>query len=104
MEILGGVLAGAGTSSTGDAPGNGLLLVALDPARWGGAEAFLAGVDAVADALTAVEPAPGFDRVRLPGEPEDETEARRRADGIPIPEATWMELAALAARPRRPAG
>ena len=94
VEILGGVLAGAGTSSTGDAPGNGLLLVALDPARWGGAEAFLAGVDAVADAVTAVDPAPEFDRVRLPGEPEAETEARRRAEGIPVPEATWEELAA----------
>ena len=98
VEILGGVLAGAGTSSTGDAPGNGLLLVALDPARWGGAEAFFAGVDAVAEAVTAVDPAPEFDRVRLPGEPEAETEARRRAEGIPVPEATWEELLAVATR------
>ena len=104
VEVLGGVLAGAGTSSTGDAPGNGLVLDRPRPGALGWRRGFLAGVDAVADALTAVEPAPEFDRVRLPGEPEAETEARRRAEGIPIPEATWEELAALAAWPRRPAG
>jgi uncharacterized oxidoreductase len=98
VEILGGVLAGAGTASTGDAPGNGLVLVALDPARFGGAEAFAAGVEAVAAAVTAVEPAPGVDRVRLPGEPEAETEAIRRAEGIPIPEPTWAEISEVSAR------
>jgi LDH2 family malate/lactate/ureidoglycolate dehydrogenase len=36
--------------------------------------------------------------VRLPGEPEGEVEAQRRRDGIPIAEATWSELAALATR------
>lgn len=98
VEILGGVLAGAGTASTGAAPGNGLVLIALHPARFGGADAFRGGVDAVADAVTAVEPAPGFDRVRLPGEPEVETEARRRTEGIPIPDATWDELLEVATR------
>jgi LDH2 family malate/lactate/ureidoglycolate dehydrogenase len=98
VEILGGVLAGAGTSSTGEAPGNGLVLLALDPARWGAMDTFHAGVEAVAASVTAVEPAAGVDRVRLPGEPEVETEARRRAEGIPIPEATWRELLEIAGR------
>jgi LDH2 family malate/lactate/ureidoglycolate dehydrogenase len=98
VELLGGALAGAGCASTGAAPGNGLVLVVLDPAAWGEPAAFLAEVDAVAAAVLAVEPAPGHDRVRLPGEPEAETEAKRRAEGIPLDEATWRELTALAAR------
>jgi uncharacterized oxidoreductase len=96
VELLGGALAGAGCASVGAAPGNGLVLLALDPAAWRERAAFLADVDAVAGAVLAVEPAPGFDRVRLPGEPEAETEARRRAEGIPIPEATWRQLAGVA--------
>jgi LDH2 family malate/lactate/ureidoglycolate dehydrogenase len=97
VELLGGVLAGAGCASLGESPGNGLVLIALDPARFGG-ESFLAGVDRVAKAALAVEPAPGFDRVRLPGEPELETEAKRRTEGIPIREATWAEISEVSAR------
>lgn len=37
----------------------------------------------------------GFDRVRLPGEPELENRVKR-ASGIPLPDATWNELRALA--------
>ena len=42
-------------------------------------------------------PAPGFDAVLLPGEPERQCEARRRVAGIPIPEATWTAIGAAAA-------
>ena len=96
-EILGGVLAGAGCSSVGDAPGNGVVLLALSPDAWQGIGSFLDGVDRVADVITSVPPAEGVDRVRLPGEPERECETVRRRDGIPVPEATWNELAGLAA-------
>jgi LDH2 family malate/lactate/ureidoglycolate dehydrogenase len=73
------------------------VLIALHPARFGGVESFAAGVEAVAAAVTEVEPAPGVDRVKLPGEPEAETEARRRSEGIPVPDPTWEELRAVAA-------
>ncbi len=96
-EVLGGVLAGAGCASAGDAPGNGVLLVALAPDAWRDPASFLDGVDRVADAVLSVPPANGVDRVRLPGEPERECEATRRRDGIPVPEATWQELVQLAA-------
>jgi LDH2 family malate/lactate/ureidoglycolate dehydrogenase len=98
VELLGGALAGAGCSSVGESPGNGLVLLALDPARWRAREAFLADVDAVADAVLGVEPAPGVDRVRLPGEPETEVETRRRREGIPLADATWEALTGLASR------
>ena len=90
VEILGGVVAGAGCASLGAEPGNGLVLIALYPVP--------SGVDEVADAVRAVPPAPGVERVLLPGDPEAQTEERRRREGIPVPEATWEEFAAVAAR------
>jgi uncharacterized oxidoreductase len=98
VELLGGALTGAGCASTGAAPGNGVVLVAFAPDSWGDPDVFLAQVDAVARTLVAVEPAPGVDRVRLPGDIELEVEAERRRAGIPVPDATWAELAGHAAR------
>jgi LDH2 family malate/lactate/ureidoglycolate dehydrogenase len=95
-ELLGGVLAGAGCASAGDEPGNGVVMVLLDPARWRPLETFLAGVDRAVDAVCRVPPAPGFRRVQLPGGPEAEVEAERRVRGIPVPEATWREFAQTA--------
>ncbi len=96
-ELLGGVLVGAGCASTGADPGNGLVLIVLDPAGWRPLDSFVAEVNRVADAVSAVPAADGFERVRLPGEPELELEAERRAEGIPIPDATWREFAHAAA-------
>jgi len=96
-EILGGALAGAGCASTGDNPGNGVVLLALAPDAWGGSASVRAGVDRAVEAIGSVPPAEGFDRVRLPGEPERECEQARRTTGIPIPEATYGQLVELAA-------
>lgn len=98
VELLGGALAGAGCALLGHSPGNGLVLVALDPAAWRDRTGFLAEVDAVAEALSAAEPADGVDRVRLPGEPETEIEAIRRVEGIPIPDGIWGGLTEAAER------
>jgi len=92
VEILGGVLAGAGTASTGEAPGNGLVLLALDPGRFRDRDTFLGAVDRVIEAVAAVPAAAGVDRVRLPGEPEAETESVRRLEAVPVGEGTWLEL------------
>jgi hypothetical protein len=37
-------------------------------------------------------PAPGFDEVLLPGEPEACVRARRERQGVPIPEETWQAV------------
>lgn len=89
-EVLGGLVAGAGCAALGDQPGNGLALVALHPAP--------AGVDALVRAVRATPPASGFERVQAPGDPETETEAARRRDGIPVPEATWQSFVELGGR------
>lgn len=57
----------------------GVLMIALDPARFAGG-AMLA--QRVAEAVEAIRRQPGD--VLYPGEPEERAEAQRRRDGIPI--------------------
>jgi uncharacterized oxidoreductase len=91
VEVLGGVLAGEGCASAGDDPGNGFVLVVID-----GGDGFPDGAARAVRAVEAVPPAAGFDRVRTPGDPELETEARRERDGIPLSEHTWAGLVGAA--------
>ena len=42
--------------------------------------------------VRAVPPAPGFEQVRVPGDPEVETQARREREGIPIAEDVWRRV------------
>ena len=37
-----------------------------------------------------LEPAPGFEEVLVPGDPEARTRAMRRRDGIPIEDDVWQ--------------
>jgi uncharacterized oxidoreductase len=97
-ELLGGILAGAGTAATGDEPGNGLVVVAIDPGRLCPPAELEQRVARVLGALRAVRPAPGIERVLAPGDLEADTEARRRREGIPIPDGTWSAVLGVAAR------
>jgi LDH2 family malate/lactate/ureidoglycolate dehydrogenase len=90
-EVLGGVLAGEGAASTGADPGNGFVLIALDPG-----ETFAAGAADVVAAVESCEPAAGFERVMAPGGPELDEERRRSASGIPFSAETWRSFAAAA--------
>lgn len=46
----------------------------------------------MAQSTRAVAPAPGFERVRMPGDPEADTRAQRSADSIPIADDLWSML------------
>jgi LDH2 family malate/lactate/ureidoglycolate dehydrogenase len=111
IEILTGVLAGAGlsyelvnTSMTGrpsssaDASAGtvGNLFVALDPDCFAGREAFLDGIARLSAAVKATPPAPGVQEVLLPGELESRSAEQARRLGIALPESTVEALAALA--------
>ena len=48
------------------------------------------------DQIRSVPPAPGFDEVILPGDLEARAEETRGRDGIPIADALWERLEALA--------
>jgi len=103
VEVLGGVLTGAAiTHGIGnmyadfDRPQDvGHFLIAIDIARFLPREEFLARMDALAAEAHAIAPAPGFDAVLVPGEPEERSRAARAAGGVPLGDATIAELRAL---------
>jgi uncharacterized oxidoreductase len=95
-ELLGGALTGGGTwhydESSKQRVLNGMLTIVLDARQLGTAAAFEREARLFLDWLRKSRPAPGFDRVRIAGEPEREMHERRSRDGIPVDEATWEEI------------
>jgi len=95
-ELLGGALTGGGTwhyeESSKQRVMNGMLVVIIDPKRLGTAAAFEREARLFLDWLRKSRPAPGFDRVRIAGEPEREMRAKRSRDGIPVDDITWEEI------------
>lgn len=76
----------------------GVFVLAIDPVAFGDADAYRSMVAAVLDAAEREKPAPGFERVLVPGDPERASRAEREREGIPIPEATWQDLAVIGER------
>jgi hydroxycarboxylate dehydrogenase B len=101
-ELLGGALTGGGTwhypESSKRRVLNGMLSILIDPARLGTADAFAREAREYLDWIRKSPPAPGFDRVRIAGEPERETRARRSREGIPVDGETWNEIRAAGAK------
>lgn len=92
-ELLGGALAGEWTAQPAHPRNtnivNHMLMFVLDPEALGAGAAFQDEVREMVAYLRGTTPASGFDRVRVPGEPEQEARAARLADGIPIDGNSW---------------
>ncbi len=58
---------------------------------------FQRAADLLAEHLKAVPPAPGFDEVLSPGEPELRMKERRQREGVPLPDPTWQAVVRTAA-------
>ena len=101
-ELLGGALTGGGTWHSDDKSKrrvwNGMLSILIDPARIDSAGVFGEETRAFLDALRKTPVAPGFDKVRIAGEPEREVRARREREGIPVDATTWAEIVAAAGK------
>lgn len=93
VDILGGILSGAGRARPGRGPvRNGVLMVCLDVEHFMPAAQFHAEV---ADLFAFVRSAPlaqGATEILIPGEPEERTERHRSEQGIPIEEETWRQI------------
>lgn len=104
IEILGAVLAGAGTALTEEATlgtstfGNGGLFIVLDPTLFCDLVRFKAEVGAVCHAIKKVPRREGSSEILVPGEPEYRSQREREASGIPIPDPVWEALRSLGAR------
>ena len=99
-ELLGGALTGGGTwhypESSKRRVLNGMLSIVIDPRRFGTAAAFEREAHAYLEWVRQSPPGPGFDRVRIAGEPEREYRAKREREGIPVDLETWNEIRAAA--------
>lgn len=92
-DIFAGAIAGGSCSHADrDQVANGWFALFIDPAAFSG-EAFYADqVSQLAAWLKSSKPREGFDKVRLPGEPEQQAHEQRAAEGIPIEHDTWEKL------------
>lgn len=98
LEIIPTLLAGfAPASSPNYQPGNPTLILALDIDFFTDRATFDAEVEGLLTRISATQALDGVERVLLPGEPEHLAAQERRVSGIPVPDATWRELTALAA-------
>ena len=70
----------------------GHSFVVINPEFFGGKDAFRARTDAMIDELKRCPPAEGAKEILYPGELEWRREARARAEGIDLPEASEKEL------------
>jgi len=101
-ELLGGALTGGGTwhypEGTKRRVLNGMLSIVIDPDKLGTRAVFEREAHEYLEWIRKSPPAPGFDRVRIAGEPEREYRAARERDGIPVDESTWNEIRAAAGK------
>jgi hydroxycarboxylate dehydrogenase B len=97
IEALGGILSGMGPAMLpAYGAGNGMFVLALEVDAFIPVERFMGQVEDMAQVLEDTPPAPGVERVLLPGEPELRSAERRGREGIPVAEATWREVCELA--------
>ncbi len=105
LDILGGVLTGSGFA-TGvksiiqqwDEPQHvGHFFIAIDPVRFLPWEDFCARLKALYAILRAAQRVDSETPILIPGEHEDRLEQKRRAEGIPIDDATLETLRGLTA-------
>lgn len=103
IDLLAGALTGSGSADAVVGPyspqgrsRSGHLVIALQPDAFGDSHAFAERVSDLVVATTTGPTAPGFDRVRVPGEREAELESQGRRSGAQLPEKTRSELRALA--------
>ena len=75
-----------------------MLTTLFDPAKLSPGALFGSEMKAFIDWVKASPPQPGFDKVRIAGEPEREMCARRMAEGIPVDETSWADILKAAER------
>lgn len=101
-EMMAGALTGGGTCLPEryhrQTIINNMMTIILDPAAIDVDEVFGREVTAMTDHITASPPAPGVEKVMVPGDPERKSAAARGRDGIPIDDQTWQELVDTAHR------
>jgi uncharacterized oxidoreductase len=97
VEVLSGILSGAGFSCPGPTPEqmNGMFILALNVAWFVPLDQFRKQVDQLTAYIKSARPLPGGGPVLIPGEPDREEAERRMREGIPFSEQAWAKVAGV---------
>ncbi|WP_137176704.1 Ldh family oxidoreductase [Roseomonas sp. AR75] len=98
VEALTSGLSGHGRAEAPTGWGANVFVLVLDPAKFGGAERFLAESGWMARAVHGNPPRPGFDAARLPGDGAMARKAKALAEGVALHPSIPPALEKLAAR------
>ena len=98
VEALTGGLAGFGRADPSEGWGATVFVQVLDPAAFGGTDAFTRQMDALVDACHNATPRPGVARVRLPGENGMKLHREQTANGVALFPAILPALAPWAGK------
>jgi L-lactate dehydrogenase len=96
VELLTQGLSGYGRADSPTGTAQSLFVQVLDPAAFGGREAFLRQSSWIADACRANRPPVGGPPVRLPGEKAAKLRRQALAEGVPVSVETIAALKVLA--------
>ena len=91
-EVLGGALSGNGCTAPNKRFANGMFSFYVDPARIDPEELFSPEVARYVDFVKAAKPSQAGTETLTPGEAEQRSAAKRRAEGVPLPADTWSAL------------
>jgi uncharacterized oxidoreductase len=98
IDAIAGGLSWAGCSTDQPTRGaSGYLALAIDIASFIDPGEYKRETRALVDWVKSSPTMPGHDKVRVPGDIEDETRRRREAEGLNIEDATWSAICATAA-------
>lgn len=75
---------------------NSMLATVIDLSKLGDPQAMAADIQAVKSHVKSARPAPGFDEVLTPGEPEKRNAVTRGKQGIDVDDTTWRDIRAAA--------
>jgi L-lactate dehydrogenase len=94
VEALALAMSGYGRHSAPETFGQSVFISSIDPAFFGGREAFLSETSHLVRAVHASRPVPGNGMVRLPGERAQALAREQRRDGLDIDSETLRAIAA----------
>lgn len=96
MDLLGGILSGAGSGLMTKRYGNGVLLQVIDPAAFTDPLAYRKRIDDYTAYLKSAQRRTGVEEVLLPGEIERQRRAQRLRGGLALSAGVWQTLQELA--------
>lgn len=98
-DLLAGGISGAGCSRpTTTRVGNSFIVTVINIAQFRDLGAFDEEVNNLVEYVKSSKLASGFSEILIPGEPEARERARREAQGVPVDDGTWQQIAETGAR------